>query len=161
MSEILQELERQLTRVLDRDGLGSGEFADWVDDRHWDLLEGKDAGDTSPDAVFTRDLLYEIIMDWEILKDKSTEAEFPVSWVRDWLSKVQARRDASVILERIRNRPRINPAEHGLPDSTDMIRENRERGYSELEEAINEEVTEAYEKSKLEREEVYRRLADT
>jgi len=31
------------------------------------------------------------------------------------------------ILERLRGRPPFNPAEHGLPDSTTLLREDRDR----------------------------------
>lgn len=40
---------------------------------------------------------------------------------------VKPRSAVSEILTRIRRRPRVNPLEFGLPDSNDLIREDRER----------------------------------
>ncbi|BAU13342.1 hypothetical protein LEP3755_38810 [Leptolyngbya sp. NIES-3755] len=39
----------------------------------------------------------------------------------------QQEKSMSEILQNIRNRPRINPVDYGLPDSTDLIREDRDR----------------------------------
>lgn len=41
--------------------------------------------------------------------------------------QAQAFKESSEALARIRDRPRVNPLDFGLPDSTQMIREDRDR----------------------------------
>lgn len=41
--------------------------------------------------------------------------------------QAQAFKESSEALARIRSRPRVNPLDFGLPDSTQMIREDRDR----------------------------------
>jgi len=42
-------------------------------------------------------------------------------------TKEQKRQNVPKVLEEIRNRRRVNPGDFGLPDSTELIREDRDR----------------------------------
>ncbi len=65
-----------------------------------------------------------------ILKQALQEPPTPIKSIvspesdRSWEER---RKAAPKILAEIRSRPRVNPADFGLPDSTELIREDRDR----------------------------------
>ncbi|MEG3437921.1 hypothetical protein V0288_12405 [Pannus brasiliensis CCIBt3594] len=86
----LRELKNRLERLADR-ASDSKAVVDWSDEQHWELLEGVEAENTTEEADFLRELLYDIGLQWECLvaNARSTAVEFPEDLIQAWLSEIQ------------------------------------------------------------------------
>jgi hypothetical protein len=87
---ILGEFKYRLAQVANHT-LTSKVLADWSDEQHWLLMEGTGKEDETLEAIFLREVLYDVAAQWESLVANlhSTAAEFPHELIKDWLSQVQ------------------------------------------------------------------------
>lgn len=70
-------------------------MATWAEEQYWLLMEGERKDDDTLEAEFLRDILADVMAQWECLladvyyqKGKTATAEFPQEWIADWKSQV-------------------------------------------------------------------------
>ncbi|MBO1350475.1 MAG: hypothetical protein EBE86_025255 [Hormoscilla sp. GUM202] len=93
---IIKNLQTMLDRVKSH-SLGSESLATWAEEQYWLLMEGERKDDDTLEAEFLRDILADVMAQWECLladvyyqKGKTATAEFPQEWIADWKSQVNS-----------------------------------------------------------------------
>jgi hypothetical protein len=79
--------------------LSSQSLVEWSEVQHWSLIEGKLQADNSLEAEILREILSDLVLQWEILlgnsheiahADEERSPEFPLDWIQNWLSQLKS-----------------------------------------------------------------------
>lgn len=96
--QLFQDLNAHLEQTANHT-LSNQSLVEWSEAQHWSLIEGTLQADNSPEAKVLREILSDIVLQWEILLGSSHEAdhvsegrspEFPLDWIQNWLSQLQS-----------------------------------------------------------------------
>ena len=84
---IFIELQHKLQQTANN-SLSCKDLVNWVDDQHWELIEGSLKYDYSQLADFLREILDDINAQWECLiaNIPDDHPQFPAQFIQDWLS---------------------------------------------------------------------------
>ncbi len=96
-----QHLQASLVQHLHQLGnhqLTSQALVQWAETQHWQLIEGAYKTDRTPVAQILREILSDILLQWECLQAYHHETvqaghglavEFPDAWLTPWLNQIQ------------------------------------------------------------------------
>jgi|GEM_PF-701159 len=93
-SSLVQHLQQVINHQLT-----SQTLVQWAETLHWQLLEGTDKTDQTPATQALREILSDILMQWECLQAHHHETtqnqpeqplEFPSQWLTTWLQQIQS-----------------------------------------------------------------------
>jgi hypothetical protein len=96
--QLFQDLNVRLEQTANHT-LSSQSLVEWSEVQHWSLAEGTLQADYSPKAKVLREILSDIVLQWEILLGNSRETdhateerspEFPLDWIHNWLSQLKS-----------------------------------------------------------------------
>ncbi len=96
--QLQQTLVQQLEQLAQHQ-LASPIFVQWVEAQHWQLLEGVYKSDQTPVAQNLREILSDILLQWDCLHAHQHEihpdghklmVEFPAPWLTAWLNQIQS-----------------------------------------------------------------------
>lgn len=91
---IVKDLQTMLEQVKSN-SVGSESLATWGEEQYWSLMEGERKDEDRPEADFLRNILADVMAQWECLladvyhqEGKTATAEFPQEWIADWKSQL-------------------------------------------------------------------------
>ncbi|WP_448570210.1 hypothetical protein [Trichothermofontia sp.] len=92
-SSLVQHLQQVITHQLT-----SQTLVQWAETLHWQLLEGAHKTDQTPATQALREILSDILLQWECLQAHHHETsrtyspplEFPSQWLTAWLQQIQS-----------------------------------------------------------------------
>lgn len=93
ISTLQQLLDQQIT---------TRQLVQLAEEQHWELLEGQHESDRSTRANHLREILSDMIAQWESRAPESLE-EFPAEWIHHWLNQLQI--DSSIPMTQSPKKP--------------------------------------------------------